>query len=107
MTVDFSSDIVDFIVKKSSNNPRKISDTIDKTIKSTDLKAYEILMLEEQVESIKNHLSESEYNCIMARYFGASYKETAQTFGYTVKQVDNKIQSVRKDKTRFIKQTSI
>lgn len=75
--------------------------------KSTDLKAYEILMLEEQVKSIKNHLSESEYNCIMARYFGASYKETAQTFGYTVKQVDNKIQSVRKDKTRFIKQTSI
>lgn len=40
MTVDFSSDIVDFIVKKSSNNPRKISDTIDKTIKSTITRAY-------------------------------------------------------------------
>ena len=75
--------------------------------KSTELRAYEVLMLEEQVKSIKNHLSESEYNCIMARYFGASYKETAKTFGYTVKQVDNKIQSVRKDKTKFIKQCSM
>ena len=75
--------------------------------KSTNLNAYEVLMLDEQVKSIKSHLTESEYNCIMARYFGASYKETAKTFGYTVKQVDNKIQSVRKDKTRFIKQSSI
>ena len=38
----------------------------------------------------------------MARYYGASYKETAKTFGYSVKQVDNKIQSVRKDKMRFL-----
>lgn len=75
--------------------------------KSTELNAYEIMMLEEQVDGIRNHLSESEYNCIMARYFGASYKEIAQTFGYTVKQVDNKIQSVRKDKTNFIKQNSM
>lgn len=75
--------------------------------KATSLDAYDILMLEEQVETIKNHLTESEYNCVMARYFGASYKETASTFGYTVKQVDNKIQSVRKDKTKFIKQASI
>lgn len=75
--------------------------------KSTSLSVYDDLMLEEQVSGIRSHLTESEYNCVMARYFGASYKETAKTFGYTVKQVDNKIQSVRKDKTRFLKQTSL
>ena len=72
--------------------------------KSTSLEAYDIAIMDEEVKRIKKHLTESEYNCIMARYYGASYKETAQKFGYTVKQVDNKIQSVRKDKIRFIRQ---
>ena len=82
--------------------------TIDSLSKKTiSLSAYDELMLKEEVTGIKNHLTESEYNCIMARYFGASYKDTAKTFGYTVKQVDNKIQSVRKDKTNFIKQSML
>lgn len=75
--------------------------------KTTSLSVYEDLILKEQVAGIKDHLTESEYNCVMARYFGASYKETAKTFGYTVKQVDNKIQSVRKDKTKFLKHCSM
>lgn len=70
--------------------------------KSDELYAYDELAMIETVSRIKNNLSESEYNCIMARYYGASYKETAKTFGYSVKQVDNKIQSVRKDKMRFL-----
>lgn len=78
--------------------------TIDSlNMQSQALSAYDELILSEQVDIIKSHLSESEYNCVMARYFGASYKETAKTFGYTVKQVDNKIQSVRKDKMKYVK----
>lgn len=78
--------------------------TIDSlNMQSQALYAYDELILSEQVDIIKSHLSESEYNCVMARYFGASYKETAKTFGYTVKQVDNKIQSVRKDKMKYVK----
>ena len=68
---------------------------------------YNNIMLEEEVDNMKSRLTESEYNCIMARYYGASYKETAKIFGYTVKQVDNKIQSVRKSKARFISQISL
>ncbi|MGU8834091.1 sigma-70 family RNA polymerase sigma factor (plasmid) [Clostridium perfringens] len=64
---------------------------------------YDELILEEKMNLIKKHLTESEYNCVIARYYGVSYKEISNAFGYTVKQVDNKIQSVRKDKVKFIR----
>lgn len=56
--------------------------------RQTKLSAYDDLMLEEKISNLKENLSESEYNCVIARCLGASYKETAKAFGYTVKKVD-------------------
>lgn len=40
MNVTYTKEVVEFIVKKATNNPRKISNAIDKTIKSAVTKAF-------------------------------------------------------------------
>lgn len=78
--------------------------TMDNLSKKTvELNSYDQLMLEDLLNKVKKNLTQSEYNCIMARYFGASYKDISKAFGYTLKQVDNKIQNIRKDKAKYIK----
>lgn len=47
---------------------------------------------------LQNALTDIEYQCVMARVFGMSYKEISEMTGLSIKQVDNKIQRIRKSK---------
>lgn len=70
---------------------RLLSDMIEE-------ESYKSLETDSLLTELQESLTDVEYQCVMARVFGLAYKDIAELTGLTIKQVDNKIQRIRKNK---------
>lgn len=60
--------------------------------------SYKSLETDSLLTELQESLTDIEYQCVMARVFGLAYKDIAQLTGLSIKQVDNRIQRIRKNK---------
>lgn len=60
--------------------------------------SYISLETDELLDELHDSLTDVEYQCVMARIFGLAYKDIAKLTGLSIKQVDNRIQRIRKNK---------
>ena len=70
---------------------RLLSDMIEE-------ESYKSLETDSLLTELQESLTDIEYQCVMARVFGLAYKDIAELTGLTIKQVDNRIQRIRKNK---------
>lgn len=60
--------------------------------------SYISLETDELLDELQDSLTDIEYQCLMARISGLAYKDIAELTGLSIKQVDNRIQRIRKNK---------
>lgn len=65
-------------------------------------RTYENIEVSEMIARLKKILNPDEYNCIISKFYGLHYKDICKAFGYNEKQVDNKIQNIRKYKAKAL-----